>query len=197
MISTSASCASFPLILRPTAFLSQLSSPSSFPRFFPSLIHSFLSLHASDVDDIKYVINFDYPSCSEDYVHRIGRTGRRDRLGTAYTFFTRNNSKQAGDLIGVLKEANQQINPKLIELSMQGNRGGKDRRRWGFAPRGQGGYGGGGYGGGYNNSGGGGGGGFKRRFEDGGSNSFGGAPKRQYTSGPSGYGGGNGFHFSS
>lgn len=165
--------------------------------FFLSTINlSFI--YSSDVDDIKYVINFDYPSCSEDYVHRIGRTGRRDRLGTAYTFFTRNNSKQAGDLIGVLKEANQQINPKLFELSMQGNRGGKDRRRWGFAPR-QGGYGsGGGYGGGgYNNGGSGGGGGFKRRFDDGGNNSYGGPPKRQYTGGPSGYGNGGNFHFSS
>ncbi|ETN69469.1 hypothetical protein NECAME_15289 [Necator americanus] len=31
------------------------------------------------VDDIKYVINYDYPNNSEDYVHRIGRTGRRDK----------------------------------------------------------------------------------------------------------------------
>jgi superfamily II DNA/RNA helicase len=33
----------------------------------------------SDVSDIKYVINFDYPNNSEDYVHRIGRTGRQDK----------------------------------------------------------------------------------------------------------------------
>lgn len=33
----------------------------------------------SDVDDIKFVINYDYPNNSEDYVHRIGRTGRRDK----------------------------------------------------------------------------------------------------------------------
>lgn len=31
-----------------------------------------------DVNDIKFVINYDYPNNSEDYVHRIGRTGRRD-----------------------------------------------------------------------------------------------------------------------
>lgn len=41
----------------------------NFPAIFPF----------TDVDDIKYVINFDYPNNSEDYVHRIGRTGRRDR----------------------------------------------------------------------------------------------------------------------
>lgn len=65
------------------------------------------------MEDIKFVINFDYPSCSEDYVHRIGRTGRAGQTGTAYTFFTTSNMKQAKDLIDVLREAHQQINPKL------------------------------------------------------------------------------------
>ncbi len=71
----------------------------------------------ADVDDIKFVINFDYPSGSEDYVHRIGRTARASKTGTAYTFFTPANMKQAKDLIAVLKEAKQQINPKLLEMS--------------------------------------------------------------------------------
>ena len=30
------------------------------------------------VDDVKFVINYDYPNNSEDYIHRIGRTGRKD-----------------------------------------------------------------------------------------------------------------------
>ena len=71
----------------------------------------------ADVDDIKFVINFDYPAGSEDYVHRIGRTARASKTGTAYTFFTPANMKQAKDLIAVLKEAKQQINPKLLEMS--------------------------------------------------------------------------------
>ena len=41
-----------------------------------------------DVDDVKFVVNYDYPNNSEDYIHRIGRTGRRNNTGTAYTFFT-------------------------------------------------------------------------------------------------------------
>ena len=69
------------------------------------------------MSDIRFVINFDYPSCSEDYVHRIGRTARAEQSGTAYTFFTPDNSKQARDLIEVLREANQQINPKLQNLA--------------------------------------------------------------------------------
>merc|ERR1712002_924002 len=79
-------------------------------------------------DDIKFVINFDYPSCSEDYVHRIGRTARATNTGTAYTFFTIANIKQAKDLINVLKEANQVINPKLLQMAENamtfGGRGG-------------------------------------------------------------------------
>lgn len=110
-----------------------------------------------DVEDIKFVVNYDYPNCSEDYVHRIGRTGRRNNKGTAYTFFTRANGKQASDLMGVLREANQVINPKLFEMAEQssrygGGRGGDRNRRWGFVPRDRaqngssGGFGGGGAG---------------------------------------------------
>ena len=71
----------------------------------------------TDVDDVKFVINYDYPNCSEDYVHRIGRTGRSDKTGTAYTFFTKENGKQASDLVTILKEANQVINPELHEMA--------------------------------------------------------------------------------
>ncbi|KAK6632724.1 hypothetical protein RUM43_013494 [Polyplax serrata] len=73
--------------------------------------------HQGDVEDVKFVINFDYPNNSEDYVHRIGRTGRSNNTGTAYTFFTPSNGNKARDLIEVLKEANQVINPRLLELA--------------------------------------------------------------------------------
>ena len=39
-----------------------------------------------DVDDIDWVVNFDVPMDTEDYVHRIGRTGRAGRSGVAFTF---------------------------------------------------------------------------------------------------------------
>lgn len=63
------------------------------------------------------MINLDYPSNSEDYVHRIGRTGRSQRTGTAYAFFTPGNAHKASDLIQVLEEAKQVVNPKLYELA--------------------------------------------------------------------------------
>ena len=64
-----------------------------------------------------YVINFDYPSSSEDYVHRIGRTARANKSGTAYTFFTNENMKNARDLVQVLEEAKQEVNPALQQLA--------------------------------------------------------------------------------
>lgn len=83
------------------------------------------------MDGIKFVINYDYPNSSEDYIHRIGRTGRSDTTGTSYAFFTSNNSKQAKDLVSVLKEANQVVNPKLDEMAKRfgGYSGGNGR--WG------------------------------------------------------------------
>ncbi|MEK7856811.1 MAG: DEAD/DEAH box helicase, partial [Acidobacteriota bacterium] len=41
-----------------------------------------------DIDDIEYVVNFDMPKTQEDYIHRIGRTGRYGRTGIALNFVT-------------------------------------------------------------------------------------------------------------
>jgi len=106
------------------------------------LVATDVAARGLDVDDIKFVINYDYPNNSEDYVHRIGRTGRKGRSGTSYTLFTQTNASKARDLIKVLTEAKQVVNPKLQEL----------------AERGGGRFGGGGRGGGKRFGGGGGGG---------------------------------------
>ncbi|XP_026180870.1 putative ATP-dependent RNA helicase DDX5 isoform X1 [Mastacembelus armatus] len=91
----------------------------------PILIATDVASRGLDVEDVKFVINFDYPNNSEDYIHRIGRTARSQKTGTAYTFFTPNNMRQAGDLISVLREANQAINPKLLQMAE--DRGGRSR----------------------------------------------------------------------
>uniref|UniRef100_A0A672ZW00 RNA helicase n=1 Tax=Sphaeramia orbicularis TaxID=375764 RepID=A0A672ZW00_9TELE len=77
-----------------------------------------------DVEDVKFVINYDYPNSSEDYIHRIGRTARSTNKGTAYTFFTPGNLRQARELVRVLEEARQAINPKLLQLVDTGRGGG-------------------------------------------------------------------------
>jgi len=99
----------------------------------PILVATDVAARGLDVDDVKFVINYDYPNGTEDYVHRIGRTGRSSKTGTAYTFFTHGNAKQAKELVDVLREANQVINPKLYEM-MESARGmggrGMNRSRW-------------------------------------------------------------------
>lgn len=100
----------------------------------PILVATDVAARGLDVDDIRFVINYDYPHCSEDYIHRIGRTARSNKTGTAYTFFTPGNMKQAKELIAVLKEANQAINPKLYEIANMARNnsygGGRNIRRF-------------------------------------------------------------------
>lgn len=114
-----------------------------------------LTLHVfEDVRDITHVLNYDYPNNSEDYVHRIGRTGRAGAKGTAITFFTTDSklplpsqivkhdanmspladSKQARDLVTILTEAKQQIDPRLAEMVRYSGGGGHGHGgygRWG------------------------------------------------------------------
>ena len=75
-----------------------------------------------DVSDITYVINYDFPNTVEDYIHRIGRTGRAGNTGKAITFFTYDNSFLARDLIKVMREANQEVNEDLLEMDHSANK---------------------------------------------------------------------------
>lgn len=54
-----------------------------------------------DIKAVRVVINYDFPTCIEDYVHRIGRTGRAGATGDAYSLFTDRDSNHAADLISV------------------------------------------------------------------------------------------------
>ncbi|XP_013190637.1 ATP-dependent RNA helicase p62 [Amyelois transitella] len=97
------------------------------------LVATDVAARGLDVDGIKYVINFDYPNSSEDYIHRIGRTGRSKTKGTSYAFFTPSNSRQAKDLVSVLQEANQTVNSQLQTMADRcgGGGGGWNRNRYG------------------------------------------------------------------
>lgn len=111
------------------------------------LVATDVAARGLDVEGIKYVINYDYPNSSEDYIHRIGRTARSDSTGTSYAFFTPNNFRQAKDLIAVLNEANQVVNPKLAEMNRGGGGGGGYNLRNSGSRWGSGGGGGGSRGG--------------------------------------------------
>merc|ERR1719487_2602355 len=54
----------------------------------PLLLATDVASRGLDVKDIKYVINYDMPRQIEDYIYRVGRTGRAGATGSSYTFFT-------------------------------------------------------------------------------------------------------------
>ncbi|KAL8659261.1 MAG: hypothetical protein Q9226_000531 [Calogaya cf. arnoldii] len=111
----------------------------------PIMVATDVASRGIDVKNITHVLNYDYPNNSEDYVHRIGRTGRAGSKGTAITLFTTDNAKQARDLVAVLTESKQQIDPKLHEMARYGGGGGGGRYGGGGRGRGGGGGGRGGY----------------------------------------------------
>lgn len=70
-----------------------------------------------DFPDIQHVVNYDMPAEIENYVHRIGRTGRCGRTGIATSFINKNQSETILlDLKHLLKEAKQRIPPVLATL---------------------------------------------------------------------------------
>ncbi|XP_019425567.1 PREDICTED: DEAD-box ATP-dependent RNA helicase 40-like isoform X2 [Lupinus angustifolius] len=99
----------------------------------PILVATDVAARGLDIKDIRVVINYDFPTGVEDYVHRIGRTGRAGATGVAYTFFSEQDWKHAGDLIKVLEGANQPVLPQLRDIALRGppnyakDRGGMNR----------------------------------------------------------------------
>lgn len=73
-----------------------------------------------DFNDVQHVINFDMPKEIENYVHRIGRTGRGGRTGVATTFINKNTPVTLlMDLKQLLIEAKQKIPPFLANLEVE------------------------------------------------------------------------------
>eukprot|EP00527_Entomoneis_sp_CCMP2396_P003037 CAMPEP_0198153810 /NCGR_PEP_ID=MMETSP1443-20131203/65864_1 /TAXON_ID=186043 /ORGANISM="Entomoneis sp., Strain CCMP2396" /LENGTH=189 /DNA_ID=CAMNT_0043820285 /DNA_START=24 /DNA_END=589 /DNA_ORIENTATION=+ len=83
------------------------------------LIATDVAARGLDVKDVGVVVNYDMPfgvNGVEDYVHRIGRTGRAGAKGKAVTFFTPDDRKTAGKLVEVLTKSEQEIPPELQAL---------------------------------------------------------------------------------
>ncbi|GMJ09366.1 RNA Helicase 46 [Hibiscus trionum] len=94
----------------------------------PVLVATDVAARGLDVKDIRVVINYDFPTGVEDYVHRIGRTGRAGATGLAYTFFADQDSKHASELIKVLEGANQRVPAELRDMASRGGGRGMPRR---------------------------------------------------------------------
>ncbi|TQV93101.1 hypothetical protein V2A60_003587 [Cordyceps javanica] len=155
----------------------------------PIMVATAVAARGLDIPNVTHVINYDLPTDIDDYVHRIGRTGRAGNTGIATAFFNRGNRGVVRELMELLKEANQEV-PSFLEAiaresSFGGGRGGRSRGGGGGGGRGAanrdyrkfggGGGGGGGFGG---NQGGGG---------------FSGGQGGGYNGGGGGYGGGNSY----
>lgn len=121
------------------------------------LIATDVASRGIDIGDITHVVNYDFPRNIEEYVHRVGRTGRAGRTGISLSFFTREDWGSAGELIGILEEADQDVPDELREMKKRfeamKERRDKERSLYGGSGgRGGGGRGGRGGGGSYNRS---------------------------------------------
>ena len=134
----------------------------------PILVATAVAARGLDIPNVTHVVNYDLPTDIDDYVHRIGRTGRAGNTGIATAFFNRGNRGVVRDLIELLKEANQEVPQFLESIAREGSGfgGGRGGRGGGGGGRGRGntatrdvrrmggGGGGGGFGGGAGNWGG-------------------------------------------
>lgn len=93
------------------------------------LIATDVASRGLDIPAIRIVVNYDFPQTIEDYIHRIGRTGRAGAKGTSYTFFENRNSKFARPLVEILEKTGQEIPSKLQEFQSSGSYG-EDRPRY-------------------------------------------------------------------
>lgn len=98
------------------------------------LVATDVAARGIDVPTITHVINYDLPKQAEDYVHRIGRTGRAGRTGIAITF------AEVNEYVKVHK-IEKYINHKLPELTIEGMEPTRKRKPAGGKPKGKGGWG--------------------------------------------------------
>jgi len=82
----------------------------------PLLVATDVAARGLDIPNVKVVINVTFPLTVEDYVHRIGRTGRAGQDGLAITLFTEHDKAQSGALINVLKAAKQPVPDELMKF---------------------------------------------------------------------------------
>ncbi|WP_107960245.1 DEAD/DEAH box helicase [Neisseria cinerea] len=98
------------------------------------LVATDVAARGIDVPTITHVINYDLPKQAEDYVHRIGRTGRAGRTGIAITF------AEVNEYVKVHK-IEKYIGRKLPELTIEGMEPTRKRKSASGKPKGKGGWG--------------------------------------------------------
>ncbi|XP_046393481.1 ATP-dependent RNA helicase DDX3X isoform X3 [Ischnura elegans] len=100
----------------------------------PILVATAVAARGLDIPHVKHVINFDLPSDIEEYVHRIGRTGRMGNLGLATSFFNEKNRNLVQSLVDLLTETKQDV-PSWLENMSREMQHSSGRPRGGGGPK--------------------------------------------------------------
>ena len=107
----------------------------------PVLVATDVAARGLDIPGVSFVLVYDFPLQTEDYVHRIGRTGRAGAVGASHCFFTRDDAPAARELVQILEGAAQTVPDALRDMAeARGKRKGGGRG----GGRGRGGFGRGG-----------------------------------------------------
>ena len=88
---------------------------------YPILVATAVAARGLDIPNVTHVVNYDLPTDIDDYVHRIGRTGRAGNTGISTAFFNRGNRGVVRDLLDLLKEANQEVPAFLESIAREGS----------------------------------------------------------------------------
>lgn len=81
------------------------------------LIATDVAARGLDIKDVKFVINGEMPLVMEDYIHRIGRTGRAGESGSAYTIVSPDDKVHIRQLVRILEEGKHNVPAELAKLA--------------------------------------------------------------------------------
>jgi ATP-dependent RNA helicase DDX52/ROK1 len=69
-----------------------------------------------DFKGVNMVINYDFPSTTASYIHRIGRTGRAGRPGKAVTFFTQKDATLLRSVAQIIKNSGGEVPDYMLKM---------------------------------------------------------------------------------
>ncbi len=120
--------------------MSQAARTKAFDDFrggkVPLLVATDVAARGLDIPDVELVVNYSFPLTIEDYVHRVGRTGRAGKSGAAHTFFHGDGHEKAlaGALQNVLRAAGADVPAELLKFGSTVKK--KEDKNYGaFGPR--------------------------------------------------------------
>jgi len=95
-------------------------------KIFPVMVATDVLARGIDIDNVSLIINYDVPNNSDDYIHRIGRTGRYDKKGTAITFVTPSGERYFKDIERVVGD---QITFKKLDEVFESKDTSKEKKK--------------------------------------------------------------------